>query len=69
VLDFCGSSNSCTFSELWVKYSLYFAHYPIKFDIKKKDFVWYGMLYGTECWAVKIQHKNQVSVAEMRMLR
>jgi len=27
------------------------------------------MLYGTECWAVKNQHENQVSVAEMRMLR
>jgi hypothetical protein len=27
------------------------------------------MLYGTECWAVKNQHGNQVSVAEMRMLR
>ena len=28
-----------------------------------------AMLYGTECWAVKNQHENQVSVAEMRMLR
>nr|ABD32695.2 RNA-binding region RNP-1 (RNA recognition motif); Calcium-binding EF-hand [Medicago truncatula] len=27
------------------------------------------LLYGTECWAVKSQHENQVSVAEMRMLR
>jgi len=27
------------------------------------------MLYGTKCWAVKSQHENQVSVAEMRMLR
>jgi len=27
------------------------------------------MLYGTECWAVKSQHKSKVSVAEMRMLR
>jgi len=27
------------------------------------------MLYGTECWAVKSQHENQVNVAEMRMLR
>jgi len=26
-------------------------------------------LSGTECWAVKSQHENQVSVAEMRMLR
>jgi hypothetical protein len=26
------------------------------------------MLYGTECWAVKSQHGNQVSVEEMRML-
>jgi len=26
------------------------------------------LLYGTECWAVKSQHENQVSVAEMRML-
>jgi hypothetical protein len=28
-----------------------------------------AMLYGTECWAVKSQHENQVSVVEMRMLR
>jgi len=28
-----------------------------------------ALLYGTECWAVKSQHENQVSVAEMRMLR
>ena len=28
-----------------------------------------ALLYGTECWAVKSQHKTQVSVAEMRMLR
>jgi hypothetical protein len=28
-----------------------------------------AMLYGTKCWAVKSQHENQVSVAEMRMLR
>ena len=27
-----------------------------------------ALLYGTECWAVKSQHENQVSVAEMRML-
>jgi len=27
------------------------------------------MLYGIECWAVKSQHKNLVSVAEMRILR
>jgi len=27
------------------------------------------MLYGTECWAVKSQHENQLSVVEMRMLR
>ena len=27
------------------------------------------MLYGTECWAVKSQQENQVSVAEMGMLR
>ena len=27
------------------------------------------MLYGTKCWAVKSEHENQVSVAEMRMLR
>jgi len=27
------------------------------------------LLYGMECWAVKSQHKNQVSVAKMRMLR
>ena len=26
-------------------------------------------LYGTKCWAVKSQHENQVSVAEMMMLR
>jgi len=28
-----------------------------------------ALLYGTKCWAVKSQHGNQVSVAEMRMLR
>ncbi|KAM7490942.1 hypothetical protein LguiA_033863 [Lonicera macranthoides] len=28
-----------------------------------------AMLYGTECWAVKSQHENKLSVAEMRMLR
>ena len=28
-----------------------------------------ALLYGTECLAVKSQHENQVSVAEMRMLR
>jgi len=28
-----------------------------------------ALLYGTECWAVKSQHENQVSVAEMRMTR
>jgi len=27
-----------------------------------------AMLYGAECWAVKNQHENQVSVQEMRML-
>jgi hypothetical protein len=26
-----------------------------------------AMLYGTECWAVKNQHENQVSVAEMML--
>jgi len=28
-----------------------------------------ALLYGTEFWAVKSQHENQVSVTEMRMLR
>jgi hypothetical protein len=28
------------------------------------------MLYGTEeCWTVKSQHKNNIIIAEMRMLR
>jgi len=27
------------------------------------------MFYGTECWAVRNQHENKVSVAQMRMLR
>ena len=27
------------------------------------------MLYGTECWVIKKQHINIMSVAEMRMLR
>jgi hypothetical protein len=27
------------------------------------------MFYGTECWAVKNQHENKVSVAHMSMLR
>jgi len=26
------------------------------------------VLYGTECWVVKSQNENQVSVAEMKML-
>jgi hypothetical protein len=26
------------------------------------------MLYGKECWAVKNQHENKISVAKMRML-
>jgi len=26
------------------------------------------MLYGMECWVVKNQHENKISVAEMRML-
>ena len=28
-----------------------------------------AMLYGAECWPTKIQHVQQLSVAEMRMLR
>ena len=27
------------------------------------------MLYGAECWPTKIRHVQQLSVAEMRMLR
>ncbi|WP_317593309.1 hypothetical protein, partial [Lactiplantibacillus plantarum] len=27
------------------------------------------LLYGSECWAVKYQHEQKTSVAEMRMLR
>lgn len=27
------------------------------------------MLFGTECWAVKNQHENKLSIVEMRMLR
>jgi len=27
------------------------------------------MLYGIECWAVKKQHENKLSVTKMRMLR
>ncbi|RCV29437.1 hypothetical protein SETIT_6G013500v2 [Setaria italica] len=27
------------------------------------------MLYGAECWHTKIRHVQQISVAEMRMLR
>ena len=27
------------------------------------------MLYGAECWTTKIRHVQQLSVAEMRMLR
>jgi hypothetical protein len=26
-----------------------------------------AMLYGTECWTVKNQHENKISLAEMRM--
>ena len=28
-----------------------------------------AMLYGTECWPTKRRHVQQISVAEMRMLR
>ena len=28
-----------------------------------------AMLYGAECWPTKIRHVQQLSVAEMRMLR
>ena len=28
-----------------------------------------AMLYGVECWPTKIHHVQQLSVAEMRMLR
>ena len=28
-----------------------------------------AMLYGAECWHTKIRHVQQLSVAEMRMLR
>ena len=28
-----------------------------------------AMLYGAECWATKVQHIQQMNVAEMRMLR
>ena len=27
------------------------------------------LLYGSECWAIKYQHEQKTSVAEMRMLR
>ena len=27
------------------------------------------MLYGSECWTLKRQHKHKMKVAEMRMLR
>ncbi|KAJ0975401.1 hypothetical protein J5N97_017366 [Dioscorea zingiberensis] len=27
------------------------------------------MLYGSECWATKVQHMHKMNVAEMRMLR
>ena len=28
-----------------------------------------SLLYGTECWTIKKQHTQKISVAEMRMLR
>jgi hypothetical protein len=28
-----------------------------------------AMMYGAECWAIKGQHVQKMSVAEMRMLR
>ena len=27
------------------------------------------LLYGSECWAIKYQHEQKMSLAEMRMLR
>jgi len=35
---------------------------------KKKHIVRPALLYGTECWTIKSQHENQVSVVEIRML-
>ena len=28
-----------------------------------------AMLYGSECWATKLQHIDRMNVVEMRMLR
>ena len=27
-----------------------------------------ALLYGTECWAIKIHHAHKMSIVEMRML-
>ena len=37
------------------------------YDIKVDDPN--NLFYDTKCWAIKKQHINKVSVAEMRMLR
>jgi hypothetical protein len=28
-----------------------------------------AMMYGAECWAIKVQHIQKMSVVEMRILR
>jgi len=55
----------------WLKWRrdscvLYDKKVPLKL---KGKFYWTSvrptMLYGTQCWVVKIQHENQVNVAEI----
>jgi hypothetical protein len=43
---------------------------PLKLKAKfYRTVIWPAMLYGAECWPTKRRHVQQLSVAEMRMLR
>jgi hypothetical protein len=43
---------------------------PIKVKVKfYRIVIWPAMLYGVQCWSTKRRHVQQLSIAEMRMLR
>ena len=49
---------------------LYDRRIPIKLNAKLyKTTLRLAMLYDIECWAVKKQHINKMSIAKIRMLR
>jgi len=56
----------------WRRASCVLCDKKVQLKLKRKFYrtaVRSSMLFGTECWAPKSQHENQVSVAELRMLR